>query len=153
MKKPLLLIVLLFIGLASYSQSNDYIEMSREVIKVGTKDAIGSVLNLTDAQKTAFWEMYSEYEAENYKVQNKRIAIIKDFADNFENLTDEKASTLVAQSFGYKEDVLKLKKKYYKKATKIIPATEAAKFIQALNKIDDLINAELALEIPMLKTD
>lgn len=153
MKKTILCIALLLVSLINYAQSDDYIEMSREVLKVETKDALGSVLKLNDTQKTAFWEMYSEYEAENYKIQNKRIAIIKDFAANYENLSDEKANSLVNQSFSYKQDVLKLRKKYYKKAKKIIPATEAAKFVQALNKIDDLINAELALEIPLIETE
>ena len=44
-------------------------------------------------------------------------------------------------------------KKYYKKMKKIIPTTEAAKFIQAINKIDDLVNAKLALEIPLISSN
>ena len=88
----------------------------------------------------------------NLLVQNKRIANIKDFAANYENLTDEKADELLTKGLDYKLEIIKLKKKYYKQFKKIIPVGEAAKFFQAEDKIDNLINAQLALDIPLLET-
>ncbi|MFT6797434.1 MAG: hypothetical protein ACJART_002585, partial [Maribacter sp.] len=53
---------------------------------------------------------------------------------------------------GYQTELLKLKKGYYKKFKNILPAGKAVRFFQAENKIETLINAELALEIPMIET-
>lgn len=153
MKKTILLVSLVMIGLSSFSQTmNDYLEISRELLKVEKKAAIAEIMNLTEAESVGFWELYNEYQGKNYLIQNKRISIIKEFADNFENLSSAKADELLTASFGYQTDVLKLKKSYYKKFKKIIPVGEAAKFFQAEGKIDNLIDAELALEIPLLET-
>lgn len=152
MKKTILFFAILLASMTNFAQTNDYIEMSRTLLKAETKEVIAEVMTLSEAQSTPFWEIYNEYQAQNYTVQNKRIAIIKDYADNYENLTDEKANELVNQSFDFQMEDIKLKKKYYKKMTKVVSATEAAKFIQAISKIDDLVNAQLALEIPIIDT-
>ena len=46
----------------------------------------------------------------------------------------------------------KLEKSYYKKFKKILPAGKAAKFFQVENKIETMIDAQLALEIPLIET-
>jgi hypothetical protein len=45
---------------------------------------------------------------------------------------------------------LKLKKSYYKKFKKILSAGDAARYFQIENKIEALINANLAAEIPLI---
>jgi len=52
----------------------------------------------------------------------------------------------------YSQEVLKLKKTYYTKFKKILTAGKAARFFQAENKIETLINAELAFDIPLIET-
>ena len=153
MKKLLLLIAFLFVGMTNFAQSNEYIEMARAILEKDTKEAIAEVMVLDDAQKEEFWVLVNEYEDFSYFVKDKRIALIKDYAKNYESMTDEKADEFVKQAFAFKVEDLKLKKKYYKKMKKVIPATEAAKFIQAVNKIDDMVNAELALEIPLIEAN
>ncbi|WP_298537060.1 hypothetical protein [uncultured Algibacter sp.] len=152
MKKSLLLIAFLFVGMTNFAQSNEYIEMVRAVLETDTKEAIADVMELNDAQSADFWALYDEYEALSYFVKDKRIAIIKDYANNFDKMTDEKADELVTRFFAFKKEDSKLLQKYYKKMKKVIPATEAAKFLQAINKIDDLVNAKLALEIPLIES-
>ncbi|MDO6760295.1 hypothetical protein Q4566_08810 [Tamlana sp. 2_MG-2023] len=153
MKNKLLILATLLTISINYAQTDDYTEMSRTILKSETKEAIAEVMTLNETQSAPFWELYNEFELENYTVKNKRIAIINDYAKNFENTSNEKADELIKAFFAYKAEDLKLKKKYYKKMKKIIPATEAAKFIQAINKIDDLVNAELALEVPLIETE
>lgn len=153
MKKLALVIAIGFLSLQNFAQTeNDYLEISRDVLKVEKKAAIAEIMKLTDIESVGFWELYNEYENKNYLIQNKRIAIIKDFADNYENLSAEKADKLLLEAFDYQTEVLKLNKSYYKKFKKIIPVGEAAKLFQALGRIDNLITAQLALEIPLLET-
>lgn len=152
MKKLLLVVGLLFAGMTNHAQSNEYIEMARAVLETDTKEAIAGVMELDDSQSEEFWLLVNEYEDFSYFVKDKRIALIKDYAKNYESITNEKADEFIKESFAFKQEDLKLKKKYYKKMKKIIPANEAAKFIQVINKIDDLVNAKLALEIPLIES-
>ena len=151
MKKLLLVVGLLFAGMTNHAQSNEYIEMARAVLETDTKEAIAGVMELDDSQSEEFWLLVNEYEDFSYFVKDKRIALIKDYAKNYESISSEKADEFIKESFAFKQEDLKLKKKYYKKMKKVIPATEAAKFIQAVNKIDDLVNAKLAFEIPLIE--
>jgi hypothetical protein len=109
-------------------------------------------MQLTDAESQPFWTLYNEYQGKLYLVQNKRIDLIQDFAENFENITDEKADQLWLGSMAYSEEIIKLKKQYYSKFKKILPAGKAARLFQAENKIETMINANLALDIPLIET-
>ena len=153
MKTVVNFILLFGISLSTFSQTdNDYLEIARDVLKMEKKAAIAEVMQLSDLESTPFWELYNEYQGKLYLVQNKRIDIIQDFADNFEQLTDEKADALWLGAMQYNQELLKLEKMYYKKFKKILPAGKAARFFQAENKIETMIDAQLALEIPMIET-
>ena len=48
---------------------------------------------LTDAEGQKFWPMYEQYNAEKVKINDDKLLVIKDYAANFENLTDNQAQT------------------------------------------------------------
>jgi sorbitol-specific phosphotransferase system component IIBC len=154
MKKSVLVsLVVIFSSVQLFAQSNDdYIEIVRDVLKTEKKVAIAEVMALSDTESGPFWELYNEYNFEMSKVQNQRVSLIKDFAANYENMTDEKADELWKGTISFQQQALKLKKKYYGKFKKIMPAGRAAMYFQAENKIEALINASLALEIPFIET-
>jgi glutamine amidotransferase-like uncharacterized protein len=153
MKKLILTSLILFAGATIYAQTaDDYLEVLRTALKTEKKAAIAQVMALTEQEGQVFWPLYNEYDAEVYKIQTKRVEIIKDFAENFETMTDEKADELLTASIDYKQELITLTKKYYKKFKGILPAGKAAKFFQAENKIATLVDCELALEIPMVET-
>jgi len=153
-KQVLFFAITLFFATSIHAQTeNDYLEMSREVLKIEKKAAIADVMQLTEVESQPFWNLYNEYQGKLYTIQNKRIDVIKDFAANYENVSNEKADDLWNNYMGYQTALLKLKKGYYKRFKKILPAGKAARFFQAENKIETLVNAKLALDIPMIETN
>jgi hypothetical protein len=155
MKKSLLVsLVIIFSSVQLFAQSEtDYIEIVREVLNTEKKAAIAEVIELSDTESSPFWALYNEYNFELSKVQNLRIATIKDFAANYDKMTNEKADELWSNSLVYQQNLVKLKKKYYKKFKKIIPVGKAAQYFQVENKIEALVNAKFALEIPLVETN
>lgn len=153
--KTTLFVIGLFMMISPvFAQSiDDYLEVARDVMHAEKKAVVAEAMVLTDAESTPFWQMYNEYNAELYKVHTKRVNIIKDFAANYESMTDEKADALWTSSMNYQAELLKLNKTYYKKFKKILPAGKAALYFQIENKIATLINAQLALEIPLVETN
>jgi hypothetical protein len=87
-----------------------------------------------------------------YTVQTKRVKIIKDYAENYESMTNEKADELWTSYMNFKQEILTLNKQYYKKFKKILPAGKVAKYFQAENKITILVDFQLASEIPFIET-
>jgi hypothetical protein len=151
MKKLLLACTVLFLSIVSYGQTtDDYLEVSRSVLKTEKKAAISEVMELTEAESEVFWNLYNEYNDKLYVIQNKRISAIKEFAANFDNLTDEKTDEIWNLVLDFKSESVKLERQYYKKFKKVLPMGKVAKYFQAENKIEALITANLAIEIPMI---
>lgn len=154
MKKLVTLALVMAATTFGWAQNvNDYLEMTREVLQVEKKAAIAEVMELTDEESEVFWTLYNDYQAEQYKVQNERIAVIRDFAENYETMTDEKADELWNGMLQYQMDLLKLKKAWYPKFKKSLPVGKVVTFFQTENKIEALVNAQLALDIPLLEVE
>lgn len=153
MKKVILPLILIFFGTQLLAQTtNDYIEVLRSVLKTEKKAVIAETMAFTEDEAKVFWPLYNEFNEKAYIIQSKRIDIIKDFADNFENISDEKADELWLSSMKVKQEMMNLNKQYYKKFKKIIPVGKAAKYFQAENKIAALVNFQLADQIPFIET-
>ncbi len=153
MKTLFSFIALVVISVSSDAQTeNDYLEIAREVLKTEKKAVIAELMQLSKEESQPFWNLYNEYQGKLYLVQNKRINIIRDYAEHYETLTDEKADELYTKSMAFQQEIMKLEKQYYKKFKKILPAGKAARFFQAENKIETMIDANLALEIPLIET-
>jgi hypothetical protein len=154
MKKLFLGLFLLFAGSFIMAQSiDDYIEIQREVLNMEKKAAIAEVMMLTEEEGEIFWPLYNEYNNELYKIQTKRVKLIKDFAENYDKMTSEKADEIWMAFFDYRTELLKLNKQYYKKFKKEMPAEKVVKYFQAENKIAVLVDFTLASEIPFLEME
>jgi len=153
MKKTISLLSALLITISLYSQTaDDYIEITRSLLKTEKKAAIAETMELSSAESEVFWPLYNEFNEKLYTIQSKRVKIIKDFAENFETLSDEKADELMTSYMGVKQEIMNLNKQYYKKFKKILPAGKAAKYFQAENKIAAIVDFQLASEIPFIET-
>jgi hypothetical protein len=153
MKKLLFVIIaLFFINTAAYGNGIEaYIELLRSDIKTQKVAVITEAMRFTNEGSAAFWPIHREYELELGKIIDDRIELIKDYAQNFDNLTNEKAKELARTVFDLEKRRTKLKKKYFKKIEKAVSAIVAAKFIQVENQINLLIDLQIATELPLIK--
>ena len=154
MKRTILMITLVLYAFLTQAQSSDdYIELARDILKTEKKAAIAEGMELTDAEITPFWELYNEYNSKLSQTQNQRVALIKNYAENYEAMTDEKADEIMKSFFKYQQDIVKLKKSYYGRFKKILPAVKAARYFQLENKIQALVDAELSMQIPLIEVE
>ncbi len=154
MKRIILMITLILFTLITQAQtSDDYIELARDILKTEKKAAIAEGMDLSDAEITPFWELYNEYNSKLSQTQNQRVALIKNFAQNYETMTNEKADEIMKSFFKYQQDLVKLRKSYYSRFKKILPSAKAARYFQLENKIQALVDAELAMQIPLIEID
>jgi len=153
MKKLLFIAMIAIMSLPSWAQSeNDYIEMERTVLQTERKAVVADAMMFTDEEAKVFWPLYNEYHEKAYQIKTTSVEIIIDYAENFESLSDEKADELMTRSFKTKTDMLKLEKTYFKKFKKILSPSKAVRYFQVENKIEAMIAAQLAMEIPLVET-
>ena len=65
-------------------------------------------------------------------------------------MTDEKGLELWGSHMKHMNELSKLRNIYFKKFQKILPGKKVARYFQVENKIWVLINAQLAIEIPLI---
>ena len=150
--KKLLLFVFLFSLANVFAQDVDsYIEQLKSEIKADKKALITETMAFTEKESQAFWPIYTDFEYELDKLSSKRISNIKDFAANYDSLTDKKADELIKNSFSFQEERLSLNQKYYKKFAEALTPTVAAKYMQLENQIQLIIDMGIAANLPLAK--
>lgn len=151
MKKILLIFALLSFTSVFPQDVDSYIELLKSDIKTEKVAIITEVMAFTEKESEAFWPIYREFEFELSKLADNRIANIKDFAANYDSLSDNKADELIKNSFSFQEDRLSLNKKYYKKFAEVLTPTVAAKYMQLEHQIQLLMDLGIAANLPLAK--
>lgn len=152
MKKFIALSVLFALSLmVSGQEDQSYMEVMRSALKTEKKAMIAEVMTFSPEESEVFWPLYNEFQEKLYSANTKYLKIVNDFADNYDRMSDEKALELMNRLSSYDSEILKLKKTYMKKFSKILPPTKVLRYFQAENKIDVLIDFEMAGTIPLLE--
>lgn len=127
------------------------IEAMRTVVQTERKILVIREMVLTREEAENFWPLYDEYMAERKTVGDRRVKVITDYAASYPNMDEATAKKLLDESVKYREQDLKLKKKYIRKFRKILPEVKVARFFQLDNKLDAAIEYDLAAEIPLME--
>ena len=151
MKKLLLISFILSFTSVFAQDADSYIEILKSEIKTDKKAIIIETMGFTEQESAAFWPIYNEFEHELEKLSGKRIANIKDFAANYDSLTDKKADELIKTSFSFQNDRLSLNEKYYKKFAEVLTPIVAAKYMQLENQIQLILDLSIAANLPLAK--
>ena len=151
MKRIYALFISLILGGTLMAQDfNDYLEVSREVLKAEKKALITEVMQFSPEESQAFWPLYNEYQQKKYQVETKRFNVIQKFAENYETMSDEAASEIINETMAIDTEKAKLDKAYAKRFLKILSPQRTVRYLQAERKIESLINAEISLQVPLL---
>src|SRR6202044_1687236 len=85
------------------------VDLMRKDIRSQKKQIIAANLTLTDAEATKFWPIYDQYTAELVTINNAKYDAIKQYAANYDTLTNEKAVSLMNQVIGVDKSVAELR--------------------------------------------
>lgn len=129
---------------------NKYVELLRSDVRQQKAEIMGSMMLLSADQAAKFWPIYSEYDAELTKLNNLRLANIKEYASNYDNLSDAKADELVQNAMHYQQQRSELLEKYYGRVKESIGAIEAARFVQIENQLLMIIDLRIASSLPVV---
>jgi len=152
----------LFYGLAVYTPSfaqgsmdthKEEIELTRAAIKVQRKQIVAKNMPLTSMEKDKFWEVYRDYRNKMDSVNNRRVKLITGYADDIKNasLTDEKALSMLNEFISYERMRLITKQSFVDKFKDVLPSRKVARFFQIDNKLEAIINFDLARQIPLVQ--
>lgn len=151
MRKLLWLVALVAMPSMVQAQQDAYVELLRSDVKTQRVAIITEVMQFSDSASAVFWPIYRDYEFEATKIGDDMLALIKDYAANYDSLSEEMAKDLAKRSLKIGEDRLKLRKKYFKRVEKALGSVTAAKFLQIENQIALLIDLQIAQSLPLIQ--
>ena len=128
-----------------------YIQLMKADLKTKKIALISEAMEFTPEEESNFWPIYNKYDAEKEKIFDKELTILKEYAENYENMSAELAENLLDRSFKLDEQRMELKKDYFKKFKKVLPTVKAVKFFQVDRRITMLIELQIMANVPVLK--
>ncbi len=136
-------------GAASTATETD-IKLLREDIRSERIRLVAANLPLNDTEAAKFWPIYDQYLAEVSKIGDARVALIKEYVQSYDTMTDAQANDLMKRSAALDQQFSDLLTKYVPMFEKVISAKKTARWYQIDRRLDLLINIELAANIPMV---
>lgn len=129
------------------------IQILIEKIKADKKLLVAENMQFAESEGKAFWPVYEKYQSELFLLRTRTLKLIKDYAASYETMTDSTAKKLLDESMTIETLRLKLGKAYLPEFRKVLPDTKVVRYYQIENKINALLYYELAVNIPLVKTD
>jgi len=145
------LVCLVAAAVGAQDKPADSMDSLREQLRNDKRAVVTSVLDLTESEAQAFWPVYNAYQSDMVSHYDKVLKLLETYAKNYDNLTDDTATTLVKQFLGLERDHVAILTGYLPRFQKVLPPKKVAKLYQIENKARALVNYELARGIPLAK--
>jgi hypothetical protein len=127
------------------------IEQLRKDARTDINTLITASMQFSADDAAKFWPLYKNYEQIRKGLTDERLAIIKDFAQNYAAMTDAKAAELMTRALALEEKSGAAKRSFLAELQKAFPGKTVARFYQVHTRIDMLIDALFAGEVPLVR--
>ena len=131
--------------------SDDDLSLLRKDIRSLKKQIIAANVNLTETEAQQFWPIYDRYMAEMVKIVDKKFDLLKEYATNYNSMTDEQADTYIKGRAAVEDSILQLRLKYIPIFRKVLSGKTAARFTQIEWRLSLALDLQLNSQIPIIE--
>ncbi len=127
------------------------IPLLRKDIRYQKRNIIATKVPLTDAEAQKFWPVYDQYTADLVKINNDKYALIKEYTQSYDTMTDAQADDWAQRVLKLDADVAALRQKYWPNFRKVLSAKKTALFEQVERRTQMVIDVQLASQFPLVQ--
>jgi hypothetical protein len=127
------------------------IQLMRSDVQSARTDIVNHTMLFTPAESTAFTPVYQAYVKDQHAIGDEKLSLIKDYANNIDTMDDAKANSMTLRLLAIDQKSAALRQTYWPKFVKALGAKRAAMFYQVDNRLNMLINLQLAANIPLVQ--
>lgn len=128
--------------------SDQDLDLLRKDIRSQRKQLIAANLKLTDQEATKFWPAYDQYMSELININDRKFALIQEYADDYGKLTNEQALSFVRRWLDADIEIAQLRQKYVPIVSKVLDGKKSATFFQLDRRIAMMIELQLSSRMP-----
>jgi hypothetical protein len=133
----------------SQASPDGFVDLLRKDIRSQKKQIIAENMGLSDAEAEKFWPVYDQYAAELSKIYDVKIALLKDYADNYSSMTGEQAESYIRKRAEVEQSIMQLRLKYMPAFRKVLSGRETALFYQLDWRLGLAIDVQL-IQVPLI---
>ena len=152
MKTPLALAAALaFLPGLAPAQVTQTIELTREVVQTERKMIVANNMELSEEESARFWAVYNDYQQDIREVNDRRVKLVRSYIESYQTLNDAQAEEMLREFLDIETDRLSIKRSYIRKFRKALSKKKVLRFYQVDNKLDAIIDFDLAQGIPLAR--
>ena len=106
-------------------------------------------LKLTDDESKKFWPVYDAYEAEVKKVNDRFLANLNRFVENYDTLSESDAAEVLKEKMAIEKEREALKQEYTRKVAKVLPPKKALRYAQIETRVETIVRSNVYTLIPL----
>jgi hypothetical protein len=130
--------------------TGDDIQAQRSATIAARKAAVAEELQITEQEGKAFWPLYQQYRVEMDKSGDALIALIKDYAQLYPNVPDDRAKVMLNQLCDLEKQLVETRNSYLKKFQEVISPAKTLRFAQVESRLDLALRNGLAAGVPLV---
>ena len=138
-------------GSTDHVISDRDLNLLRQDLRSKRKQLIATNLTLSDVEATKFWPVYDQYVTELIAINDKKFAVIQDYADNWGKLSDEQSLLYTRQWTDFDIQLAQLRQKYVPIVAKILDGKKTATFMQLDRRIAMMLELQVASQLPLVQ--
>jgi len=128
------------------------IKLLRQDVRSEKSRTMLDALQLNADQTAKFTPIYHSFQTDLGKLNDLREANIREYAKNYDSMTDTKADELVNQAITYYKKRTDLIASYYDKIRGSLGTGVAARFVQVEAMLDNIIDLQIQSNLPLITT-
>ena len=136
---------------ADQAPFDDDVALFRKDVRSLKKQIVAANLDLTDTEAQQFWPIFDRYTAELRKLFDRKFEVLKEYAANYDTITDEQADNYIQGRAAVEESILQLRLKYMPIFRKVLSGKTAALFTQIDWRLGLVIDMQLSSQVPMIE--
>jgi hypothetical protein len=126
-----------------------YAELLRSDIRAQKVAILTQLMDFSEGEDKAFWTIYREYDLEMAKLGDERTALIADYRQHYEKMTDAIADKLAASALDLESRRRAALAKCYDRVKTALPARKALRFLQIEHQLLLLIDLQISALLPI----
>jgi hypothetical protein len=127
------------------------LDLLRKDLRAMRKQLIAQNLRLTEAEAGKFWPVYDEYMKELIAINDKKFAVIQDYADNWGKMTNEQSLLFIRQWLDSDIATTHLRQKYVPIVSKVLDGKKTATFFQLDRRIAMMMELQVSSQMPLVQ--
>ena len=127
------------------------INLLRKDLRDQKKQVIAANLPLNGDEAARFWPLYDAYTQETIKVNDQRYALVKEYAANYNTMTDSVAASYIRRWIQVDEAGSKLRLEWIPRFEQTLGEKKTAIFFQIDRRIGLMMELQLSTQLPLIQ--